>query len=255
MRGATAMLHVIVLATCGCARVDSPDIGEVIARNVDARGGRGALARIQQIAIELDLTERGQTVHGLYKADRRGLVRVDIYAGGVLVYSEGIDSAGVWNWPASEPAPRESAATGAANALAHGADFHLYGLHGLAERGHTLTLMPADTVAGIPYHVIRVRFNTGHVSYFYVDSGTALVTRRRDERAYHPDVDSTKQRIESRFSEFAESGGALFADRTDDIDLASGAQLSTAQVRRREVNPGISTLVFSRYYKPPDKQP
>ena len=64
-------------------------------------------------------------------------------------------------------APRPSVATGAANALLHGAENHLFGLHRFAERGHRLRLMPAEPIDGIDHPVIEVVYTTGHTSYFY----------------------------------------------------------------------------------------
>lgn len=224
-------------------------LDEVIARHIRARGGAAALDGVRSCLIELDITERGQTIQGRYAA-AAGLVRIDIYAGGNLVYREGVDRQGVWMWPGGSEAPRASEATGAANALLHGAENHLFGLHRFAERGHRLRLMSAERIEGVEYPVIEVVYTTGHTSYFYVDSASWMIVRRRDQRAYHPDVDTTQQRVETLYSDFQTVDGVVAAHRNVDIDLANGSTLSTNQVTRRVLNPTLAENLFERTYTP-----
>lgn len=228
-----------------------PTLDEIVARHVAARGGAAALDRVRSCQIELDITERGQTIQGRYAADISGQVRIDIYSGGNLVYREGVDREGVWLWPTSEAAPRASVATGAANALLHGAENHLFGLHRFAERRHRLRLMPAERIDGVVHPVIEIVYATGHTSYFYLDPATWLFARRRDERAYHPDADTTRQRVETRFLDYQAVDDVLAAHRNVDVDLATGNQLSTNQVTRRTLNPALPDGLFARAYRHP----
>jgi hypothetical protein len=229
----------------------APPLDEVIARHVEARGGASALDRVKRGRIKLDITERGQTIQGVYLADIAGLVRIDIYVGGALVYREGVDNKGVWLWPAEEAAPKASVAEGAANALLHGIESNLVGMHRFAERGHKLRLMPRATLDGVTYHVIEVVFRTGHTSYFYIDPTTWLIMRRRDERAYHPDADPTHKRVETRYSDFRVVGGVKMTTRNEDYDLADGSLLSSQQVKEVVWNPEVAPGVFDRNFAAP----
>ncbi|MGE0178190.1 MAG: hypothetical protein AB7O91_00040 [Sphingomonas sp.] len=225
-------------------------LDDLVARHVAARGGAAALDRVRSCRIEVEINERGQTLQGRYAADAAGLVRIDIYVGGNLVYREGVDREGVWQWPGDAPAPTPSVATGAANALLHGAENHLFGLHRFTERGHRLRRMPDQTLDGVVYPVIEVIYTTGHTSYFYVDPATYLFARRRDQRAYHPDVDSTVRRVETRFSDHQRVEGIVYSNRSDDIDLATGAALASNRALRRELNPALPDGLFARTYTP-----
>ena len=119
----------------------------VVRRNVIARGGEAALDRVRSLSIVVEIAEGGQTLNGLYAANTDGLVRIDIYAGSNLVAGEGVDREGVWILGANGPQP--SVATGAANALTHEADNHLFGWQRFAERGHSLSLQ-APQLADAP---------------------------------------------------------------------------------------------------------
>ncbi len=239
------------LLPAGLRAQPAPTLNGVVERHVAARGGAVALDRVRSCRIELDISERGQTIQGRYAADISGQVRIDIYAGGNLVYREGVDREGVWLWPASEAAPRASVASGAANALLHGAENHLFGLHRFAERGHRLRLMRSERIDSIDHPVIEITYATGHVSYFYLDPSTWLFARRRDERAYHPDADTTRQRVETRFSDYQAVDGVLAAHRNVDVDLATGNPLATNQVTRRMLNPALPDGLFARTYRHP----
>jgi hypothetical protein len=226
-------------------------LGDLVDRHVAARGGAAALDRVRACLIELDITERGQTLQGRYAADVSGLVRIDIHVGGTLVYREGVDREGVWLWPGDAAAPRASVASGAANALLHGAENHLFGLHRFAGRGHRLRLMPDERVDGVPHPVVEIVYRTGHTSYFYLDPASWLFARRRDVRAYHPDNDTTAQRVETRFSDYQTIEGVRASHRDTDIDLATGAVLATHRITRRTLNPALPEGLFERSYRPP----
>jgi len=238
----------LLLPTRPSAQPVAARLDDIVARHVAARGGASALDRVRACQIELDIDERGQTIQGRYAASVDRLVRIDIYAGGNLVYREGVDREGVWLWPGGETAPRPSVATGAANALLHGAENHLFGLHRFVERGHRLQLMPSERIDGRDHHVIEVIYSTGHTSYFFIDPQGWQIVRRRDRRAYHPDADATEQRVETLYSDFQAISGVIAAHRNIDVDLANGAILATNQVTRRVLNPELPAGLFDRAY-------
>ena len=236
-------------AVTGCAHFPAsaaavPTLDEVIRRNTLARGGAAALDRVRAVLIDVEIVEGGLTLNGRYAATDRGLVRIDVYAAGKLVASEGVDSNGVWIL--GKDGPRPSVATGAANALTNGAQTHLFGWHRFAERGHKLSLMPPETIDGVTYPVVKIQLATGADSYNYVDPVTWLAVRRRDERAYHPDMDQTKKRVETRFSDFVSVEGVVAPHRNVDLNLADGSVLSTNRVLARTLNPSFAADYFDR---------
>ena len=236
-------------AAAACAPVDlggqaAPTLAEIIRRNTLARGGAAALDRMRSAAVDVEIVEGGMTLKGHYAATAAGLVRIDVYADGKLVGAEGIDADGVWIL--TKDGPKPSVATEGANALKHGADNHLFGWHRFAEHGHKLGLMPAETIDGVTYQIVEIRYSTGHISYFYVDPVSWQAVRRRDERAYHPDVSMDKKRVESRSLDFQSVAGVIAAHRNEDYDLGTGKLLSTNRVLKRQVNPQLPADFFDR---------
>ncbi|HEX6218770.1 MAG TPA: hypothetical protein VFZ35_05810 [Sphingomicrobium sp.] len=238
------------IAAVACAPMSlrgsgSVGLDEVIRRNTLARGGAEALDRVRSLQIDAEISEGGQTLQGRWTATLDGRVRVDIYADGKSVFSEGVDGAGGWMWTGGSAPAKPSVEAGRA-ALLNGAENHLVGWHRFAGRGHKLALMPTETIDGISYHVVEVRYATGQVSYFYVDPVTWQAVRRRDERAYHPDVDPTKQRVESRFYDFVLVDGVVASHRSADFDLATGKMLGSSRVLDRQINPPFAADHFDR---------
>jgi hypothetical protein len=225
-------------------------LAEVVRRNTRARGGAAALDRMHSLAVDVEIVEKGQPIVGRYAANTSGDVRIDIYADGKNVYSEGVDRSGVWRWTGDGPA-EPSKAVGAANALTNGAENHLFGWHRFPQRGHRMALMPPETIDGTPFQVVEVRYTTGQTSYFYVDPHSWQAVRRRDERAYHPDNDPTKQKVESRFYDFQRVAGVVASHRSTDVDLGTGQVLSTNRTLSRRVDPVLAADYFDRDRRAP----
>lgn len=246
-----AMLGVVLAAASAPLFAASRlTLAEVVRRNTRARGGAAALDRMHALGVDVEIVEGGQALHGRYAANRAGLVRIDVYAGGRHVGSEGVDGNGVWILGKNGPEP--SVAAGAGNALTNGAENHLFGWNRFPQRGHKLALMPSQTVEGITYPVVEVRYSTGHVSYFYVDPGSWQAVRRRDQRAYHPDVSQSKQHVETRMSDFRAVQGIVAAQRSEDYDLDSGKLLSTNRTLARRINPRLAADYFDRNRRVPE---
>lgn len=223
---------------------------DVIDRNVEARGGAAALDAVRTCWFDLQIDERGQVIPLRYYASVDRLARVDVMIDGQRAYSEGVDARGVWLWPAGAPAATPSVAEGSANALLHGVEMNLVGLHRFAERGSRLTLEQPETIDGVEYQVVECVYPTTHVTNFYFDPNTGHIARRRDRRAYHPDADQTQQNVETRFSDFQTVNGVVSADLNEDYDLDSGAKISSARVLTRRFNPDLPENLFDRSFVP-----
>lgn len=223
---------------------------EIINRHVEARGGAAALDAVRTCAMELEINENGQTIPLRYYASVDRLARVDVIIDGQRAYGEGMDANGVWLWEGDAPAAAASVAEGAANALLHGVEMNLVGLHRFQERGSRLTLQAPETIDGVVYHVIECVFPTTHVTNLNIDPSSWQITRRRDRRAYHPDADTAQQNVETRNSDFQTVDGVVAAHLNEDYDIDSGAKISSACVLTRRVNPDLPERLFDRSFTP-----
>ena len=228
----------------GCSRALTVD--DVIERNTSAMGGRAAIEAIHSIEINLHITDPGFEVDGIYHAARPGRMRIDVQTGGKQVFTEAFD--GQQGWQSHDQSEPEPASPKAAAALRHGVELpgKLLGLHEMRQRGHKIDLVGRETVDGIDYYVLRLTFGDGYATSLYVDPQSWLITRRRDVRPLHVDVDPTPTTIEQRISDFREIAGVRFAFASTEIDLKTGKQLESTKVGSIKVNPPIDESIFKR---------
>ena len=228
----------------GCSPALTVD--DVIERNTSAMGGRAAIEAIHSIEINLHITDPGFEVDGVYHAARPGRMRIDVQAGGKQVFTEAFD--GQQGWQMHDQSEPEPASPKAAAALRHGVELpgKLFGLHEMKQRGHKIDLVGRETVDGIDYYVLRLTFGDGYTTSLYVDPQSWLITRRRDVRPLHVDVDPTPTTIEQWISDFREIAGVRFAFASTEIDLKTGKQLESTKVGSIKVNPPIDESIFKK---------
>ena len=173
-------------------------------------------------------------------------MRIDVQAGGKHVFTEAFDGRNGWQW--SEKGNTQAASPKAAAALGHGVELpgKIFGLHEVQQRGHKIELVGREQVEGVDYHVLRLTLNDGYTTTLYVDPQSWLITRRRDVRPLHVDVDPTPTTIEQRSGDFREVSGVLFAFESSEIDLKTGKELERSKIKSIKVNPTIDPLIFER---------
>lgn len=215
-----------------------PTLSDVVHCHVSARGGAARLDAVQALEYAVRVTEPGFTVLGRYLASITGDVRVDIYADGERVFSEGVDDEGVWGWNLGDSAPAAAGEKGR-QALLQGVEFNLIGLHRFPERGQSLSLVGREMFNGAECHVIQTTFANGFEARLYIDPRTWMIVGRRDRRAYHPDLDSREKRIEGRFSEFRAVEGVQTPYLSEDFDMTSGERIGRSEIFWLKHNPDV----------------
>jgi hypothetical protein len=234
---------VIMLAACEHA-VTSVD--EIIEKNTSAMGGRAAIEAINSIQVNLHIVDPTFEVDGVYHARRPGRMRIDITAGGKHVYTEAHNGERAWQWKGEgDPIPENAQATAA---LRHGVELpgNLFGLHELRQRGHQVTLAGREMVDGINYYVLRIALADGYNTSLYVDPQSWLITRRRDVRPLHPDVDPRPTTIETKSTDFRMVSGVSFGFSRTDTDLATGKVLERTSITGIMVNPDVAPVNFDK---------
>jgi len=223
----------------------APDLETLIARHVDARGGRAAVEAVRTFDSDIHIVEPTFEVDGAYVATRDGKMRVDIRAGGQHVFTEALDHGRAWSWT-PDHGVRDGSDAGAA-ALRHGIElpFKLFALHEVRERGHRLELVGREEVSGIAYHVLRLTLDDGFESLYYLNPTTWLIDRDRQRRALHVDVDPTPEWIETSYEDYRPVSGVLFPYRQVERRLATGEVLATVTVTEIRINPPLDPGRFS----------
>ena len=234
---------VILYAVIGC-RPEANSLPEVISRHTEAMGGRSALESVNSIEFQLHIADPNFEVDAVYRAMRPGRMRIDVIAGGKHVYTEAFNGVRGWQWKGKGGIIEEKPE--AAAALRHGIELpgKLFGLHELQSRGHQLALVGREPISGINYFVLQATLSDGYSTRLYVDPNSWLVTRKRDFRPLHVDIDPRPTTIETVFSDFRNVSGVKFPFMSVDTDLETRKILETAHVNQIVANPQVSPAIF-----------
>jgi hypothetical protein len=210
-------------------------------------GGRQAIEGVRSVAVDLHIVDSDFAVNGSYRAARPGKMRIDINADGKHVYTEAFDGRRAWQWKGEGNAIAEESAKATA-ALRHGVELpgHLYGLHEMRQRGHRIELIGREKIEGTDYYALRITLSDGYATNLYVDPKTWLITRRRDVRPLHVDIDPTPTTIEQQMSDFRQVADVMFSFANTEIDLKTGKVLETTTARAITVNPEIDEASFEK---------
>jgi outer membrane lipoprotein-sorting protein len=240
------MAVAVAAALFGCSRSPTT-VDEVIERHTKAMGGRAAIEAIRSIEFDLHITDPKFEVDGIYFAARPGKMRIDVNAGGNHIFTEAFDGQKGWQWEGKGSAQRVSTEKATA-ALRHGVELpgKLFGLYELKRRGHRIELDGREKIDGINYYVLRLTLNDGYSTALYLDPNNWLITRRRDVRPLHVDLDPTPTTIEQRNSDFRTVAGMQFAFASSEIDLQSGKVLETTAIRSVKINPALAPSIFEK---------
>ena len=220
-------------------------LDDIIARHTDAMGGKEKIESLHSVEISLRIKDPGFEVDGVYHAARPGKMRIDIMADGKRVYMERFDGEKGWQWNGKEE--KEEGAVPTAT-LRHGVELpgNLFGLHEMQKRGHRLELAGRETIDGVDYYVVHVTFADAYETSLYLNPQDWRITRRREVRALHPDVDPTPTTIETRYFDFRQVDGFWFAFANEDVDLKTGKIIESAQIKEIKVNPPFDPATFTK---------
>jgi hypothetical protein len=240
-----ALVVCLGLAACSGPGTGVMTLEELIRRHTEARGGQVAIEGIQNLEMKLRIVEPTYMADGVYRADRKGRMRIDVFMEGKRVFTEAFDGKRAWQLSGGEERAVEAGSDGSA-ALRHSGQFptNILGLHEMAAHGHTLEYAGREDVAGVAYHVVVLTLDDGFTTRYYIDPTSYLIARGRVRKALHPDVDPAPTTIETVWTDFRDVGGVRFAFQGSDTDLATGRLLQTTTLLDITPNAPLDEALF-----------
>jgi hypothetical protein len=220
------------------------ELDDLLGCNAEALGGAAAFEAIDNLRVELDISEPTFEVKGTYVASREGYMRIDIFAGEQRVFAEGLNAGGAWQWN-PEGGVKATSAAGAA-ALRNGIEGpgRFWTLASLRERGLGVELLEPGALARPEERQLRLTRADGSTLDYLLARETCLPTREVSWRAYHPDVDPTEVQVETTFNEPVPVDGVLRFRRGESRTLDTGDWLGTTKVLSVEHNVDLAEDFF-----------
>ena len=233
------------LLLVGCQASNHVSVDQLVERHTESRGGKQAIENVHSLRFILEITEPGFTVCGDYVATRDGFMRIDIYSGNERVFTEALGADGGWQLLQGATVPTDLSEDGE-KALKRGLIGNLYGLHELSAFNYTLSFSETEAEDAKNFWTIDQVGPDGHSKRLFMDKASFLITRTLDTSALHPDLDKTKSRTETRYTDFEAFGGVLYARLTEKVDTASARVVQTVMVKEIHINPTIDPATFVR---------
>ena len=126
----------------------------------------------------------------------------------------------------------------------------MFSLSELAKRGHHLQLLDSEIIQDTQYFVLKVTLSDGFETYRYINTQSWLVELSRDFRAFHPGIDDTKQHLETRYDQWRQDDGVVYASRSQNIDLETKEIIATTLVLESKYNVTHEQLDLHRGFVP-----
>jgi outer membrane lipoprotein-sorting protein len=220
-----ALLVIATLAPAAAAQT----AGEIVARNLEAKGGVDRLKSLDSLKITGTMTVQGKALPLTILSKRPNLVRQELVVGGTTVI-QAFDGTRAWATnPIAGGKPQELPPEATA-VIGRTAEFDTAFLDYEA-RGHTIELTGSDTLDGTPVHRLKLTTSRGDVQHFVIDAKTGLELRASQEVEIGP---GQKQSVTTEMRDYKPVDGVLMPHEIR--RLVDGKILSRLRISRIEVN-------------------
>ena len=226
-------------------------LSEIVGRHTNARGGAARLDAVHALSTDVEITEKSSTLQAHYSCNESPAWRIDVYSEGRHVFCEGLDKSGPWLWPSGDGSAHDAVADAWKTGI-QGIEFNLYGLHRFQARGHILSLEGRELLDGVDYDVIKVVMKDSYETYLYINPSTWMIDRRRDFRAFHPDIDPKKAYAEKRYGSFRKVQGIVSPFSEKQVNWKTGEVVNSTIVKSIAYNPQFQPDELMRSYRAPE---
>lgn len=239
---------VIILASAFCTvsataqNAKTPSLDEIVARNLQARGGAQKLKSIQTLRTTgtLVLGSRGEArlTREIKRPDR---VRTDFVLSGGMTLVHAYDAGTGWQ---VGPDGRVSELTGDELRNAQ-EDADIEGpLVDYRQKGNTLAMAGSSSVNDRPCYQLKLSYPNGDVVYLCIDAKSYLVVGQRVER-------NGQVQVEAVLGDYKAYDGIQFPGSSE-VKQAGNPEPIHYRLEKVEINPPIDD---TRFQKPPSQEP
>lgn len=226
---------------------NTPTVDEIIAKNIQARGGTNKLAAIKTIRATYASEEDGKPVKLVELQKRPNKLRRNISTGGnTIVFA--YDGTTAWQFFSSQKKGASSAPPDLALELKEEADMD-GPLANYKEKGVALELLGKEKLNGSDVYNLKMTLKEGQVRNIYLDARTFLEVKETGSFQEH----GKKIGFITLFKDYRPVQGVLFPYIVEQTTGDEEAQVTRLQ--KLEVDVPIADSVFTMPSAPPGKAP
>lgn len=212
---------------------------ELIARYIEARGGREKLAAIRSLRIVRTYSTFSVDVPVVILKKRQGFHRVEQTLPGRPPVVRAVTPDGAWEHDGKQISDRPPEVAAEMQELDGDIDGFLVDYR---EKGHAVELVGRERTGGVDTWHLRVTLKSGAVRDVYLDASTYL-ERKQTGIFTHPQAG--KVPVTLIYSDWREAGGVLFPYAIDEERDMPGGSIAI-YTEKIEVNPALDESLFRR---------
>jgi hypothetical protein len=253
MKALIKCLFLLVFLSCSNEKKKNSDqhstLQGIIESNTKALGGEGQIDNVGAVKIISIKKEAAYLDSIVFIADRNKRMRIDIYdlhsAQKPRVFSESYDGVKGYQW--SPEKGQDIASEKGTVALSHTPQYpgHVFQLKDMTSLGHHLKLVGNERIGDAAYFVIELTLSDGFTSYYYIDASNLLISKIRNTRALHVDINTTEQFIEVQQLDYRPVNGVLRPFKIIEVDLVKDSILTETLISHYILNPKLKTKTFA----------
>jgi len=181
-----------LFALGAASTLSAQTVDEIVAKNVQARGGMDKLKAIHSLEFAVKMNQQGLEFPGKMDMKRPDKIRMDMTIQGKTLV-QAYDGKTAWMimpfMGSTDPQPMSA---DEAKEVIEQADFD-GPMVDYKSKGNTVELIGQDDVEGSPAYKLKVTLKNGDISYIYIDTDTGLEvkeTAKRKQQGSEVEVDS-----------------------------------------------------------------
>jgi outer membrane lipoprotein-sorting protein len=239
-------LFVLVALAAGSAFSFAQTADEIIAKHLEALGGKDKLAGIKTMKLQcnMEIAPGMKAPITMYFVNNQSM-RVEVEVQGMKILSAVDGDSG---WSINPMSGKKDAERMNADQIKESKDqMDLTGaLYNYKEKGHTVEMLGKEDMEGTEVYKLKITKKSGDIEYDFIDASTYLKLKETDTHKFK-DKETTGDVI---YSDYRKAGDLLFPFAMENRE-AGASQGQALTVDKIEVNPEIDKSIF----KMPPPQP
>lgn len=231
------LLTLAILSVVSAGVSSAQTVDEIVAKNLEARGGIEKFKSVNSMKINATVTAQGMKLPVTIYSKRPNMMREETEIQGQKMV-RAFDGTTAWTInPMMGTGTPQALSGSAANMAMDSAD--LEGpLVDYRQKGHTIELVGNETLDGKPVHHLKITRKTGTVQHLYIDAETGLERKT----VITLEQGGKKVDLEIQLAEFKPVDGLMMPSLTR--QLMNGNEVAQVSVDKVELNPTIEDSMF-----------
>jgi outer membrane lipoprotein-sorting protein len=214
-------------------------VDEIIAKNVEARGGVDKLKSVKTVRATGKMEFGAMEAPGTMIQKRPDMVRIDFTVQG-LTAVQAYDGKSAWSiMPFTGKKDPELMPADETKAMSEDADID-GPLVDYKAKGNQVELMGKEDMEGTPAYKLKVTLKDGNVKYMYLDTDSGLMIKEEEKLMMH----GTEQETEASYGDYRAVDGVMFPFAIES-GIKGSPQKQKLTIEKMELNVPVEDSSFA----------